>query len=116
MRISDWSSDVCSSDLPEYDLAEQRTARQVRPPDQDREHSAQTLSDDGRCKGEDERVYGYFHEVLASQQIGTVSPRDLQHVIVERAAYERLIADGPKRRKNEQYRRNYDGHPTHAQG
>src|SRR3546814_10480469 len=70
MRISDWSSDVCSSDLPEYDLAEQRTARQVRPPDQDREHSSQTLSDDGRCKGEDERVYGYFPEVLASQQIG----------------------------------------------
>src|SRR3546814_1538153 len=114
MRISDWSSDVCSSDLPEYDLAEQRTARQVRPPDQDREHSAQTLSDDGRCKGEDERVYGYFPEVLASQQIGKVAQRDLLPVIVERAVYERLIEDGQKRRKNEQYRRNYDGPLNHA--
>src|SRR3546814_1438853 len=35
MRISDWSSDVCSSDLPpagEYDRAVEHRLRDVRPP------------------------------------------------------------------------------------
>src|SRR3546814_17199817 len=74
MRISDWSSDVCSSDLQLVEAGEQRGRRELVAIDADRIAFFEIDGDDGRLVGRRLRTDAARGDVLIRRLPGVLHP------------------------------------------
>src|SRR3546814_2494641 len=81
MRISDWSSDVCSSDLERWNIRTRVFGSQVRQPGQDSDDLGATIWADYEMDGgwRQQWIAMHFGDELQINDLGYLSQNDLHY-------------------------------------
>src|SRR3546814_6735893 len=118
MRISDWSSDVCSSDLPQVAAAAPSTAASTTvPPVEDRRGFPASASDQGPDEDIVSRIVGAFHG-WTDKQVFTLENGQVWQIQDTRASLAGVDLMNPKvtfnRRVISGWYMNVEGHNSRA--